>query len=56
MHDSYQQALENERYVKSKSGSGKGDRPRKINHKRYRESWERIFGKKKEDEEDKDKG
>lgn len=26
---------------------GKGDRPRKVDQKKYEDNWDRIFGKKK---------
>lgn len=38
--------------MKGQTHGGKGDTPRKVDPKKYASEWDRIFGTKKEDEED----
>lgn len=38
--------------MSNKWHGGKGDKPRKVDHKKFSENWERIFGKKDKSEED----
>jgi len=49
MDEGYRKAVDREQSLPRHTSSGKGDRPRKVNRKRYREAWDRIFGKKKAD-------
>ena len=49
MEEKCEEALKRANSLPTGTGAGKGSRRRKGNSERYREAWQRIFGKQKQE-------